>query len=131
MVVSTLKNLSLFQVSMIGIIVGVGGFTFGKLRESRMLEKAASGDCGCGSKKEVKEAPPPDSFVILDGGCRTCKPRSAVYNPLLINPIFDPDGYQTQDLDNEAGVADPMAYSPYFGNQQIRTILRSNLGGGI
>lgn len=103
-----------------------------KAYEAQKEVKEASGGCGCGSKKVVKNAPPSDSQVILQGGCRDCKPRAAVYNPILINPIFDPDGYQTQNLHDTVILGEePLSYSPFADSQQRRTLLRSNLGGGI
>lgn len=113
-------------------LVGVGfasAYAYRAFKAQKEV-KAASG-CGCGPKKVVKNAPPADSQVILKGGCRTCHPQAAVYNPLYINPIFDPSGYQTQDLTNFAQVEEPLNYSPYRTQVQKRSILRSNLGGGI
>jgi hypothetical protein len=50
----------------------------------------------------------------------------------LINPIFDPDGYQTQNLHDSVILGEePLSYSPFADSQQRRTLLRSNLGGGI
>ncbi len=127
-----MKSLSLSNLGLGILFLGLAGYGVYNHNLEKEVKKAQSGDCGCNkSKKLVKEAPPPDSFVILDGGCRTCKPQSAVYNPLYINPIFDPNGYQTQDLTNFSQVEEPLNYSPYRTQVQKRSILRSNLGGGL
>lgn len=127
-----MKPLSLSNLGLGILFLGLAGYGVYNINLKKEVKKAQSGDCGCNkSKKLVKEAPPPDSFVILDGGCRTCKPQSAVYNPLYINPIFDPNGYQTQDLTNFAQIEEPLNYSPYRTQVQKRSILRSNLGGGL
>ncbi len=126
------KSLSPTHLGLGFIFLGLAGYGYYALGMEQLKKKAEAGDCGCkGKKRVVKEAPPPDSFVILDGGCEGCKPQAAVYNPIYINPIFDPDGYQFQDLNNMAEPIEPLTYSPYSSPVQRRSFLISNLGGGF
>jgi len=106
-------------------LVGAGIYSY---NEKKAIKKAADGSCGC-NKKVKKSAPPADSQVIQKGGCTSCGPKVAVYNPLLIHPMFDPNGYQTQDLNNMGEAVNPNDYSPF--NPTRRSLLISNLGGGI
>lgn len=110
------------------VALSVVGFGIYKHNDMKATKKSAEGNCGC-SKKLVKSAPPADSQVIQKGSCSSCGPRIAVYNPLLIHPMFDPNEYQTQDLDNMGQPVNPYNYSPY--QQTRRSFIVSNLGGGI
>tara|TARA_B100000287_G_scaffold73777_3_gene65469 strand:+ start:5726 stop:6091 length:366 start_codon:yes stop_codon:yes gene_type:complete len=92
------------------------------------VKKAADGGCGC-TKKVKKSAPPADEQVIQEGGCEGCGPKVAVYNPLYIHPMFDPNEYQMQSLNNMGQPENPYSYHPY--SPMKRTLLVSNLGGGI
>ena len=122
-----MKSLSPTHLGLGFIFLGLAGYGYYALGMEQLKKKAEAGDCGCkGKKRVVKEAPPPDSFVILDGGCKGCKPQAAVYNP-----ICDPDGYQFQDLNNMAEPIEPIQYSPYSSPFQRRSFLISNLGGGF
>lgn len=106
-------------------LVGYGIYRYNDMEATK---KAAEGGCGC-SKRVVKSAPPADSQVIQKGGCSSCGPKVAVYNPLLIHPMFDPNEYQTQDLNNMGQPVNPYTYNPYSPSR--RSLIVSNLGGGI
>ena len=110
------------------ITLSVIGYGIYRYNDSEAVKMAAQGDCGC-SKKVVKSAPPADSQVIQRGGCSSCGPKVAVYNPLLIHPMFDPNEYQTQDLNDMGEPVNPYSYNPY--SQTRRSFLVSNLRGGI
>lgn len=106
-------------------VVGLGIYRYNDMEATK---KAAEGNCGC-NKKVKLSAPPADSQVIQKGGCSSCGPKVAVYNPLYIHPLFDPNEYQRHDLSNVGEPISPYTFSPNTPSR--RSLLFSNLGGGI
>ena len=110
------------------VALSVVGFGIYKHNDMKATKKSAEGNCGC-SKKLVKSAPLPTLKLSKKAVVQVVGSRIAVYNPLLIHPMFDPNEYQTQDLDNMGQPVNPYNYSPY--QQTRRSFIVSNLGGGI